>query len=623
MAAEEDLYAALGVAETATPAEIQAAYFRKVRRHPPDRDAEGFRRIQAAYDVLRNPKTRKEYDDAGRTDPEAKTLLDAGRKLLEQDKAAEAVPLIKRALVRQPKSPVIRDLLTQALLALKQYPEAEKQAHQVLALEPDNPVYSVRIGDVLRARDHDSEALPHYRKAVLLDPTSAQNVVKLAYLLDYLDQPEDAIKLLEQSIARDGKVDFDDWVYFQCLYTLLTLRERHDALAATHLRIRAILPPEAEQRSFVAWFYYQTAMRVTKLGKFEAAVRSLEEAASIDNSLPDLAAIVARLHSSRAAVDELPRLRDDESFALGLRMTCWALGIQRLLGGGDELEKMFDKAADLLNDEIATAGWDIGPQVQRLQARYPGLAKLLNELLAKVRKLDAEVPKRFVRLTCPKCGQTGRTDKPTVQNLVAKGLSPAAAQVLLSTRGERGALELLSFTCQQCNTSFNGLSQVAAPSAPPSAAPSSPPSSSPCFVVTATYGDPQAHAVQVLRAYRDHVLAALGWGRLLIRLYRFLGPILARCIVLSPALREVSRRACERLARRIERQPAQASARLAAAPPEAAAPRESSPRTAWRSGRRCISSTSGDGRCRTPGSGRSARRARSTCRRTGTGQDAR
>jgi tetratricopeptide (TPR) repeat protein len=545
-AEHEDLYAVLGLTRTASAADIKAAYFRNVRRHPPEKDAEGFRRVHAAYEILRNDKTRKEYDETQKTDPEARALYDRGRQLLEDGKAAEALPLIKRALVRQPDSPVVRDLMTQALIAEKQYEEAEKQARRVLALVPDNPTYSIRVGDILRDRDHDAEALPHYRRALALDRANGQIVVKLAYLLNYLDQTPEAVSLLEEGIASDGRVDFEDFIYFQCLYTIFTGRERYQDLKTTRTRIRAILPPDPEQRSFVAWFYYHNALLMAERGNFEAAVQSIEEAGSIDSSLPDLAETVERLRTSRKLRDELQRLGEEESFDIGLKMCCVTLGFRFLLGTSDELKEMFDKAFDVLNNAILTEGANIGQQIRTIKSRYPALAEVLDEFLKDIAEADAQTPKEFIRLVCPNCGDKARTSKPTVQNLSSSGLSAYAAQTLLRTRGERGILQLLTFSCDKCYASYNGLSQRTAPVAPQPAA------SSGCFVVTAAYGDENAYPVRALRAYRDRTLAAYGWGRLLMRVYQVVGPVLARWIVLSPALRELARRACERLARRLD-----------------------------------------------------------------------
>ncbi len=57
-----DPYAVLGLARTATAAEIKQAYFTLVRAHPPERAPEMFKRIRAAYEQLREPERRVETD---------------------------------------------------------------------------------------------------------------------------------------------------------------------------------------------------------------------------------------------------------------------------------------------------------------------------------------------------------------------------------------------------------------------------------------------------------------------------------------------------------------------------------------------------------------------------------
>ncbi len=57
-----DPYSVLGLARTATSAEIKQAYFALVRTHPPERDPDNFKRIRAAYERLRDPERRTETD---------------------------------------------------------------------------------------------------------------------------------------------------------------------------------------------------------------------------------------------------------------------------------------------------------------------------------------------------------------------------------------------------------------------------------------------------------------------------------------------------------------------------------------------------------------------------------
>ena len=51
-------FAALGLDETADDEAVRAAYLAAVRKSPPDRDPEGFRRIREAYEVLQDHERR-------------------------------------------------------------------------------------------------------------------------------------------------------------------------------------------------------------------------------------------------------------------------------------------------------------------------------------------------------------------------------------------------------------------------------------------------------------------------------------------------------------------------------------------------------------------------------------
>ena len=51
-------FAVLEIEETADDADVRAAYLAKVRRSPPDRDPDGFRRVREAYEAVRDEERR-------------------------------------------------------------------------------------------------------------------------------------------------------------------------------------------------------------------------------------------------------------------------------------------------------------------------------------------------------------------------------------------------------------------------------------------------------------------------------------------------------------------------------------------------------------------------------------
>ncbi len=53
-----DPFAVLGLEETADDEAVRAAYVHALRPAPPDRDPEGFRRIRATYEALRDTESR-------------------------------------------------------------------------------------------------------------------------------------------------------------------------------------------------------------------------------------------------------------------------------------------------------------------------------------------------------------------------------------------------------------------------------------------------------------------------------------------------------------------------------------------------------------------------------------
>jgi curved DNA-binding protein CbpA len=58
----ENPYTVLGIPRSASPEEVKKAYFSLIRKHPPEKDPQGFKHIRLAYDSLRDADKRSQTD---------------------------------------------------------------------------------------------------------------------------------------------------------------------------------------------------------------------------------------------------------------------------------------------------------------------------------------------------------------------------------------------------------------------------------------------------------------------------------------------------------------------------------------------------------------------------------
>jgi len=196
--AERTHYVELGVAETATLAEIRTAYRRLVLLYHPDRSGDDkttgrFVRISEAYRALSDPKLRTEYDSALRYRREQ-----AANRERSQQARAEPQPA-RQSEARRVGDEAAKLQQAAALFASGKYDNAESVLRLVLRTAPNSALAYAILGDISRQRGDIRAALTHYSYAVQFAPEN------LGYQRRYEE-------LLAQSskVTRQGYVEAKD-----------------------------------------------------------------------------------------------------------------------------------------------------------------------------------------------------------------------------------------------------------------------------------------------------------------------------------------------------------------------------------------------------------------------------
>jgi tetratricopeptide (TPR) repeat protein len=227
-----DHFELLGIERKATENEVKEAYFRLARRFHPDTPLDPaladlrpkrenvFLRLAAAYETLRNPQSRAQYERmveprrrqpeaaapaAPSTapaappspDPEDKAQADERQRRNAQNAVPTAIHLIKEGKywdaiqALEPALPFLEGTarLKASILLARAYVknpnwvrQAESTLRQVLREKPDLAEAHVVLGHVYRATNLRSRALASYRKALELDPSNEEAQGEIAAL---------------------------------------------------------------------------------------------------------------------------------------------------------------------------------------------------------------------------------------------------------------------------------------------------------------------------------------------------------------------------------------------------------------------------------------------------------
>ncbi|MDR3147320.1 MAG: DnaJ domain-containing protein [Treponema sp.] len=168
-------YEILGIANTATNAEIKKAYFNLVRIYQPDRSPKEFKEIRAAYETLSDAEKRAEYDAIGDLPPSIVPLFHEAQRFDRFGRPDKAVKLYQAILTIHPELDHVREECALSLAWDKKTGKAIEVWEELCRRQPDNPRYARGLGRCYLERGWHKKAMTEARRAVSLERPSIES----------------------------------------------------------------------------------------------------------------------------------------------------------------------------------------------------------------------------------------------------------------------------------------------------------------------------------------------------------------------------------------------------------------------------------------------------------------
>lgn len=369
-----ELYHTLGIPPSASPDEVKRAFYGLVREHSPERDPEKYKVLREAYETLRDPKSRANYDSTQEYGGEIAAILEAAEAAAADEDWAKAEQYFKRALVLNPASDGLRNQLGLALLHQEKTQESVRVFSLLVEHEPDVGVYWTNLGEAQALAGQGMQAIESFRRAIALEPYNAHPYICIANVHVESEEYSAAIDWLEKTITADNKTDFQDFDALFKMAIVHLMAGDLEKIVKVAERIRSLVSELPQADEYVAARFIQVAVQLLE---FRAYRQALFFAQAAKRFRPHDRRVVEFEHNCLRIVNafaEWEPLERDQRIVAPIKALV-ALDLT-ILASGDVNESDVKQAFELFRLYHAS---DVLSSVETLRNHYPSVYGLAAE----------------------------------------------------------------------------------------------------------------------------------------------------------------------------------------------------------------------------------------------------
>ncbi|WP_127585390.1 J domain-containing protein [Paenibacillus koleovorans] len=372
----ENHYKTLELRANATAEAIKKKYIELVKKHTPEQDPEKFQQIRRAYETLRDPIKRQEYDLLRKYGDSVEKLMEEAMDLMEQERWGEAEKLLERALTIAPSAIGVQLALCQVLLVRGEWDSFERRMETIFqaAQSPDERQKLL----YMKANMLMAVQLPEKALEVMLAmkdefPDEAVRYhFLLAQIYQVLGRHEDAWKLIDADIPAPGEEEPDDIYLFVAWVNAMIDLDKWNLWGKVQSRVRQFLKriADPDDRMMVLGVLMTECREFTEVSRFREAEVFVDFAYVVDPKHAIVQALRKEVQECSRIVKELDRMQKDMDL-MPLVMLQAMEWFYEEVGDAEEAADFRDGIPPGFIREMEAATEAYAAGIRRLQAKYP------------------------------------------------------------------------------------------------------------------------------------------------------------------------------------------------------------------------------------------------------------
>lgn len=398
----KDYYEILGLELNASKVEIKKAYFKLVRKYPPDRYETEFMKIREAYETLSNEKTRKEYDSINSLSPIMKENYNFVRKQLEERNISGAIKNLEKMIKMTPDSLVIKALLGEAYLKNDNNGKALKIFSELNEVEPENAAFAGYLAVSYLKRGWQKKAIEAYNNAIKLDSDNLSLWIGLAdaYIAnnDYLR----AKAVFDDVLEKVEDIQNNTTIYLKLIMMHINF-SMFDSMHEYVDKLKEIALRNEEIKDNVAWTLSHIATYLINIDKSEHAKKLIEISAEILPNNKQISNVKEEIGTFDKYIKDFERLNEDKKIKSEVTaLIAFKVIPKSMIGFGGNNEPEIDALTYFHEYKIIESYEIYKSSIVRLKREYPELYKIKEDFFNKVtnsierKKLQTEYRKKSI-----------------------------------------------------------------------------------------------------------------------------------------------------------------------------------------------------------------------------------